>query len=66
MSTWQDCRMIRKSTVGRFYDSIYNWGRKEFNPFMRVNDTNMQKSLGVTGPIEAMAKLREMKNSFRG
>ncbi|PRT54470.1 hypothetical protein B9G98_02090 [Wickerhamiella sorbophila] len=34
------------------------------NPFMLVNDTQLQKSLGASDAVAAMAKLRELKNNF--
>jgi len=36
----------------------------EYNPFMRVNEPSLQKSLKVTDPIQAMSNLREKKNNF--
>jgi hydroxyacylglutathione hydrolase len=32
---------------------------------MRVHDPEIHKIVGVTDPVEAMGKLREMKNSFK-
>lgn len=34
----------------------------EFNPFMRLDDPQVQNATGETDPVEVMAKLREMKN----
>lgn len=40
---------------------------KEFNPFMRVQNPKIQQIRGTPNdPIGTMAKLREMKNNFRG
>ncbi|KAI8871853.1 putative hydroxyacyl glutathione hydrolase [Ramicandelaber brevisporus] len=36
------------------------------NPFMRVHEPALQASTGKTDPIDVMAKLRELKNNFRG
>ncbi|KAH3671387.1 hypothetical protein WICMUC_004684 [Wickerhamomyces mucosus] len=36
----------------------------EFNPFARLNDESIHKSIGVKDPIEVMSKLRELKNNF--
>uniref|UniRef100_A0AC35U8W3 Lactamase_B domain-containing protein n=1 Tax=Rhabditophanes sp. KR3021 TaxID=114890 RepID=A0AC35U8W3_9BILA len=38
---------------------------KTFNPFMRVNDSGLQKTIGFIDPIDVMQKLREMKNNYR-
>lgn len=32
---------------------------------MRVDDPVVQKATGATDPVEVMAQLREMKNSFK-
>lgn len=37
---------------------------KKFNPFMMCDEKVVQDKVGFTDPIEVMAKLREMKNSF--
>ncbi|KAJ3086846.1 hypothetical protein HK102_012361 [Quaeritorhiza haematococci] len=37
----------------------------KINPFMRVEDPEVKKSLGLDDPIAVMGKLREMKNRFR-
>lgn len=42
-----------KSTIG---DEL------EFNPFMRLNDPQVQEATGETDPVAVMARLREMKN----
>jgi len=39
---------------------------KTFNPFMRVGESSLQKSLEVKDAVAVMAKLRELKNNFRG
>lgn len=37
----------------------------EFNPFVRLNDPEIQKNLGgLSDPAEVMGKLRELKNKF--
>ena len=38
----------------------------EFNPFMRVKDSSVQKHVGKSDPVETMGALREEKNNFRG
>ncbi|KAK0396345.1 hypothetical protein QR680_001680 [Steinernema hermaphroditum] len=38
---------------------------KLFNPFMRVSNPSVLGALKIDDPIEAMKKLREMKNSFK-
>ena len=35
------------------------------NPFMRVNEKAVRKSTGAKSGVDAMKRLREMKNSFR-
>jgi len=56
----------KERQAGRYTVPSAIGDEKEFNPFMRVSDASVQKSLGVEDPIKAMAKLREMKNNFRG
>lgn len=46
---------IGKSTIG---------DEKAFNPFMRLDDPEVEKSTGLSDPIKIMDKLRVMKNSF--
>lgn len=36
------------------------------NPFMRLNSKEILEATGVSDPIAVMAKLREMKNAFKG
>ncbi|KAJ3322549.1 hypothetical protein HDV06_002926 [Boothiomyces sp. JEL0866] len=36
------------------------------NPFMRVEQESIQKTVGVSNPIDLMGTLRELKNNFRG
>ncbi|XP_048755690.1 hydroxyacylglutathione hydrolase, mitochondrial-like [Ostrea edulis] len=38
----------------------------KINPFMRVEDPNVQKHCGKSDPVSTMGFLREEKNSFRG
>merc|ERR1711939_214356 len=49
-----------KETQGKFTIA----DEKRYNAFMRVGDAGIQKATGETGPVEVMAKLREMKNSM--
>ena len=49
-----------KQTQGRF--TIKD--EKGYNAFMRAETEEMQKVTGEKGPVEVMAKLREMKNSM--
>lgn len=52
---------IRGSGQGRAgADVIQN-----HNVFMMVDDPRIQQATGKTDPVDAMAKLREMKNSFK-
>ncbi|XP_054712648.1 hydroxyacylglutathione hydrolase, mitochondrial-like [Uloborus diversus] len=37
---------------------------KSFNPFMRVNEADVQKHTGVSDPVAVMGKLRDQKNNF--
>ena len=37
---------------------------KKYNAFMRVTDEGIRKATGESGPVEVMAKLREMKNAM--
>ncbi|RKP26245.1 hydroxyacylglutathione hydrolase [Syncephalis pseudoplumigaleata] len=37
-----------------------------FNPFMRTSHAALQQATGQTSSVAVMAKLREMKNNFRG
>ena len=39
--------------------------RQNHNVFMRVHDPEIHQAVGATDPVEVMAKLREMKNSFK-
>ncbi|KAI9790701.1 MAG: Cytoplasmic glyoxalase II [Peltula sp. TS41687] len=50
-----------KETQGRF--TIQD--EKLHNVFMRVEDPEVQKVTGQKGPVEVMARLREMKNNFK-
>jgi len=50
-----------KETQGKFTIG----DEKKHNVFMRMDDPVIQKATGKTDPIEVMAKLREMKNSFK-
>ncbi|TVY29375.1 putative hydroxyacylglutathione hydrolase [Lachnellula hyalina] len=50
-----------KETQGKFTIG----DEKQHNVFMRMDDPVIQKATGKTDPIEVMAKLREMKNSFK-
>ncbi|KAI1717501.1 metallo-beta-lactamase superfamily domain-containing protein [Ditylenchus destructor] len=43
------------STIGK---------EKTFNPFMRVHNTEIQKRIGAENTVDAMAKLRQMKNEI--
>jgi len=38
----------------------------EYNPFMRVRDSKLQASVSTQDPIQTMAQLRSLKNSFKG
>lgn len=38
---------------------------KKHNVFMRVEDPEIQNAVGHADPVQVMAKLREMKNSFK-
>jgi hydroxyacylglutathione hydrolase len=38
---------------------------KTYNPFMRTNVESMMKSLKKSNPVDAMHKLRELKNDFK-
>ncbi|KAG9235876.1 beta-lactamase-like protein [Amylocarpus encephaloides] len=49
-----------KETQGKFTIG----DEKQHNVFMRMDDPEIQKATGKTDPIEVMAQLREMKNSF--
>lgn len=37
----------------------------QHNPFMRVNEDSVQSATGTKYGVDAMGKLREMKNGFR-
>ncbi|TVY19887.1 putative hydroxyacylglutathione hydrolase [Lachnellula arida] len=50
-----------KETQGKFTIG----DEKKHNVFMRMDDPVIQKATEKTDPIEVMAKLREMKNSFK-
>ncbi|TVY51777.1 putative hydroxyacylglutathione hydrolase [Lachnellula cervina] len=50
-----------KETQGKFTIG----DEKKHNVFMRMDDPVIQEATGKTDPIEVMAKLREMKNSFQ-
>jgi len=39
---------------------------KQWNVFMRLDSEPVRKATGATSPVDVMAKLREMKNAFRG
>lgn len=55
--TWcQDKPITVPSTIGQ---------EKLYNPFLRVNEQSIQLITGKTDPVEALATLRELKNSFR-
>ncbi|KAJ3054798.1 hypothetical protein HK097_000790 [Rhizophlyctis rosea] len=41
-------------------------GEFTFNPFMRVGEEVMRKATGKEDEVEVMAKLRELKNNFKG
>ncbi|ATY59128.1 hydroxyacylglutathione hydrolase, partial [Cordyceps militaris] len=49
-----------KVTTGKFTIA----DEKKHNVFMRLDDPVVQKATGATDPVEVMAQLREMKNSF--
>jgi hydroxyacylglutathione hydrolase len=49
-----------KETQGKFTIG----DEKKYNAFMRVGSGKIQKATGEQGPVEVMAKLREMKNSM--
>ncbi|TPX42033.1 hydroxyacylglutathione hydrolase [Synchytrium endobioticum] len=38
----------------------------KINPFLRLNSKEIQEKTGASDPISVMAKLREMKDNFRG
>ncbi|KAI0544087.1 Las1-domain-containing protein [Xylaria curta] len=50
-----------KETQGKFTIG----DEKKHNVFMMVDDPEIQKATGKTDPVEVMAALREMKNSFK-
>jgi len=50
-----------KETQGKFTIG----DEKKHNVFMRMDDPEIKKATGKDDPIEVMAKLREMKNSFK-
>jgi hydroxyacylglutathione hydrolase len=50
-----------KETAGKF--TLGN--EKEYNVFMMVDDPKIQQTVGETEPVKVMAKLRDMKNSFK-
>jgi len=50
-----------KETQGQFTIG----DEKLHNVFMRIDDPVIQKATGETDPVAVMAKLREMKNSFK-
>ncbi|KAM3454926.1 hypothetical protein MY3296_002708 [Beauveria thailandica] len=56
----QDFAENNKVTTGRFTIG----DEKKHNVFMRLDDPVVQKATGATDPVEVMAQLREMKNSF--
>lgn len=57
----QDFAENNKVTTGRFTIG----DEKKHNVFMRLEDPIVQKATGATDPVEVMAQLREMKNSFK-
>ncbi|KAJ3473291.1 hypothetical protein NLG97_g10394 [Lecanicillium saksenae] len=56
----QDFAENNKVTTGKFTIG----DEKKHNVFMRLDDPIVQKATGATDPVEVMAQLREMKNSF--
>ncbi|OAQ96205.1 hypothetical protein LLEC1_03262 [Akanthomyces lecanii] len=56
----QDFAENNKVTTGKFTIG----DEKKHNVFMRLDDPVVQKATGATEPVEVMAQLREMKNSF--
>jgi hypothetical protein len=48
------------------YEFIISFARK-FNPFMRLEEPDVVSAVGLNSPsrVEVMAKLRELKNSFK-
>jgi hydroxyacylglutathione hydrolase len=39
---------------------------RAYNPFLRVSEPSVQQAVGASDAVDAMAKLRERKNQFRG
>ena len=39
---------------------------REHNVFMRLTSEAVQQATGAKDPVDAMGKLREMKNNFKG
>lgn len=59
--------LLEYSTQNEVTTGRWNMGEeKRHNVFIMLNDSEIKQKTGAEGPADVMAKLREMKNGFRG